>query len=106
MNLPSKIHFADESVKLAFESLNDDFIFKSLNKAFEDIEKNAFCGIQVPKRLIPKYYIDNYKIKNLWKYNLPCSWRLLYSIESDGIIVVSLILEWLSHKRYEQRFSY
>ncbi|MDI6708812.1 MAG: hypothetical protein QME47_07005, partial [Candidatus Thermoplasmatota archaeon] len=30
--------------------------------------------------LIPKEYIEKYSIDNLWKYNMPKAWRLLYSV--------------------------
>mgnify|MGYP001810676530 CR=1 FL=1 len=111
MRLPSKIKFSDKKVLDSFEKLNSSnyenrLIYDSLIKAFEDIENNAFCGIQIPKRLIPKEYFIRYKINNLWKLNLPNGWRLLYSIESSDTIVVSIILEWMSHKEYENRFKY
>ena len=111
MNLPSSIKFVDERLMGAFEELKDGKtedkrVHKWLTRAFKDIEDNAFCGIQVPKKLIPKEYLEAYGIKNLWKYNLPDAWRLLYSIESDQIVVVSIILEWMPHKEYERRFRY
>jgi len=56
--------------------------------------------------LIPLRYIKKYEVKNLWKYNLSKGWRLLYSIESEELIIVSIILEWLNHKEYEKRFKY
>ena len=108
MKLSSKIKFANEKVKEAFENLksSEDKLYKWLTRAFKDIEENAFCGIQIPKRLIPKLYLKQYNIKNLWKYNLPGAWRLLYSIENQEILVVSIILEWMDHKNYERRFKY
>jgi Txe/YoeB family toxin of Txe-Axe toxin-antitoxin module len=110
MILPSKVRFLDKSLQDAYFSLQSGFddekkLFKSLNKAFTEIEKNAFCGIQVPKNLIPKRYIKNY-IVNIWKYNLPNGWRLLYSVENQKICVVSIVIEWLDHKSYERRFKY
>lgn len=104
MKLPSEIRLIDEKLKDAFYKLRiaDAVLFRHINHAFDEIEKNAFCGIQVLKRLIPK----EYGVKNLWKYNLPQGWRLLYSVVADEIIVVSIILEWLSHKDYERRFRY
>jgi hypothetical protein len=77
-----------------------------LSAAFKEIEANAFCGIQIPKRLIPKIYLTQYNIHNLWKYNLPNAWRLLYSIESSGVMVVSIIIDWMNHKEYERKFRY
>ena len=111
MKLPSDIRFADESIKEAFYKLEkgDDSereLFKFINQALDNLEENAFCGIQIPKRLIPKEYILKFGVKNLWKYDLPKAWRLIYSIVNDEIVVVSLVLEWLDHKNYEKRFKY
>lgn len=106
-----RIQFANEKVKEAFKKLdNGSFEEKQLKsfieRAFEDICKNPFCGIQIPKRLIPQDYIKKFSIKNVWKYNLPNAWRLVYSLESTNIYVLSIVLEWLDHKEYERRFSY
>jgi len=110
MKLPSKIRFTDEKTKKAFEELNKSSdgkkVFNWLTRALTDIEENAFCGIQIPKRLIPKEYTQKNKINNLWKYNLPNAWRLLYSIENQEILIVSIILEWMDHKTYEKKFNY
>ena len=111
MKLPSKVRFKDNKIQKAFEELlkshsDEKKIYYWLVRAFKDIEENAFCGIQIPKRLIPKNYFQKYKINNLWKYNLPDAWRLLYSIENNEILVVSIILEWMDHKNYERRFKY
>ena len=111
MELPSTIRFADENVKQAFYKLEqgdnqEKELFKLINQAIDNIEKNAFCGVQLPKRLMPKIYSQKYNVKNLWKYDLPKCWRLIYSIARDEVIVISLILEWFDHKEYERRFNY
>lgn len=111
MNLPCKIKFADEKVKSAFGKLvegktEDKQLYEFLNRAFKDIEENAFCGIRISKKLIPKEYKKKYGIDNLWKYNLPNAWRLLYSVAEEEVIVVSIILEWMDHKSYERMFGY
>ena len=111
MILPCKIKFADEKVKKAFEELEhstteDRQLYKFLNQALKNIEENAFCGIQIPKRQIPKEYLQKYGIDNLWKYNLPNAWRLLYSIAREELLVVSIVLEWGKHKQYDRKFHY
>jgi hypothetical protein len=58
----------------------DENLHKLLNRAFDDICENAFCGIQIPKKQIPKEYLKKYGIDNLWKYDLPKAWRLMYSV--------------------------
>ena len=107
MKLPSKIRFVDSNTQEAFYKLeqgdnSQKELYKFINQALDNIEENAFCGIQIPKKLIPK----EYNAKNLWKYDLPKGWRLIYSIVSDEIVVISLILEWFNHKEYEKRFNY
>jgi len=111
VKLPSDIRFADENIREAFYKLEkgDDSereLFKLINQALDNLEENAFCGIQIPKRLIPKEYILKFGVKNLWKYDLPKAWRLIYSVVNDEIVIVSLVLEWLDHKKYEKRFKY
>ena len=111
MKLPTKVRFADEKIKQAFEQLlnrkgDERKLYDWLVRAFNDIEQNAFCGIQIPKRLIPKEYLQKYGVHNAWKYNLPNAWRLIYSIENQEIVVVSIVLEWMDHKEYERRFKY
>ena len=106
-----RIVFADNKVKESFEKLKDSKtedkkLFSWLNSAFDAISEDAFCGIQIPKKLIPKKYLKIYGIDNLWKYNLPNAWRLLYSVARDEILVIAIVLEWLTHKDYEKRFGY
>ncbi|MFT4344168.1 MAG: hypothetical protein ACMXYE_05495 [Candidatus Woesearchaeota archaeon] len=111
MKLPSDIRFADKSIQNALYRLekgdsSERELYKFINQALDNLEENAFCGIQIPKKRIPKEYSLKYDIKNLWKYDLPKGWRLIYSIINDEIIVVSLVLEWFDHKEYERRFKY
>ncbi len=109
---PSMIRFADEKLLKAFRELKQSKIrderrlYRWLVRAFEDIRGNAFCGIQIPKGIIPKEYIRKYRIDNLWKYNLPNAWRLIYSIRGEEIAIISIIVEWLAHKGYERKFKY
>jgi hypothetical protein len=64
MKLSSTIRFADEKLKEAFYKLekgdaSERELFKVINQAFDNIEANAFCGIQIPKKLIPAEYLKN-----------------------------------------------
>jgi Txe/YoeB family toxin of Txe-Axe toxin-antitoxin module len=105
---PSKVVFISAELERNFNQLkSSDPIKKSIIRAICDLRQNAFAGIQVPKRLIPKTYIRKFCINNLWKYDLPKGWRLLYTITPENEIeLISAILEWFDHKGYEQRFNY
>jgi len=112
MEIASEITFGDEKLKQAYLELEskkfqERQLKEWLDLAFTDLEKNAFSGIQIPKKLIPKEYELKFgKLDNLWKYNLPNAWRLIYTIKREEIIVLSIILEWMNHKEYEKRFNY
>ena len=101
-----KIQFVNRKIQEAFEKISDSQLRKNLERAFEDICKNPFCGIQIPKKQIPKEYKQKYGTENLWKYDLPKGWRLMYTIRRDEILIFSIILEWLDHKDYNKRFNY
>lgn len=105
----TELRFADIKLKKAYEKLKDgEFkdLYEHLTRAFKDIEKKPSCGLAIPKKLIPKVYIKKHKILNLFKYDLPAGWRLLYSLDKEDIEVIAIILEWINHKNYEKRFKY
>ncbi len=112
MEIKSDILFGDKNIKKAFLELNskkfqEKQLKEWLERAFEDIEKNAFCGIQIPKKLIPKEYHSRFgRLENLWKYNLPDAWRLIYTVKKDKVVVLSIILEWMNHTKYDRVFQY
>lgn len=108
MKKPSKVVFISDDLEKSFYSLKEnDPIRKAIVRAIKDLQKNAFSGIHIPKRLIPKEYIKRYEINNLWKYDLPNGWRLLYTVTPENEVeLISAILEWFDHKSYERRFKY
>ncbi|MBI2151460.1 hypothetical protein HYU21_01895 [Candidatus Woesearchaeota archaeon] len=74
--MKSIVHFCDEKLKLEFEGLKDSrvedkMLYKWILRAIDDLNENAFCGIQIQKKQIPNIYIEKYEIDNLWKYDLP-----------------------------------
>lgn len=105
--MKSEVIFGDEKLEKEFKKIDDFELKKHLEIAFINLKENAFCGIQIPKNLIPKEYIKRYGLlTNLWKYNLPDAWRLVYTIKNNNITVLSVLLEWMDHKTYERRFKY
>jgi hypothetical protein len=81
-------------------------MFNYILRAKNDIKENAFCGIPLSKRLIPEKY-KKLGIDNIWKYDLPNGWRLIYTITSPNKAeIITIIIEWFDHKEYEKRFKY
>jgi len=109
--MPSETRFAEQKVREAFYKLStgdssEKELFKFIDQAMNNLEKNVFCGIQIPKKQIPAEYIKKYGATNLWKYDLPNAWRLIYSVRGSKFVVISVILEWMTHKEYERKFNY
>lgn len=106
---PSEIRWETEKLREAFYKLeNDNFLlFKQINNALDEIERNAFCSILIPKKLIPKKWRE---YSTLWKYDLPKGERLFYTVsppEREGeIIILAIVLDWMPHKEYERLFKY
>jgi len=106
-----QVGFISEKLKSEFYSLEhgkyeDRQLFVFIDRAIDDLKEKPDCGIKIPKSLWPQEYIQRYDITNLWKYDLPNGWRLVYTIETDEVMIVSIILEWFDHTEYERRFGY
>ncbi len=105
------VGLADKSVKKKLSELQnstseDQYRLTTINNAIDRLEDNVFCGIQIQKNIIPHEYKKKYQIDNLWKYDLPGGWRLLYFVIEDGENTVAVIIDWMSHKEYERLFNY
>ena len=107
--MEGEIRFVDAKLKAAFEELkgSDRELYDQVERALAEINKNVFCCRNVRKKLIPKTLIRKYHINNLWIYNLPRGWRLLYSvINPSKVEVLALVLDWMDHKDYERLFKF
>lgn len=105
---PDKVVFVDSDLEDSFNGMSDkDPIKKGIVRAIKSIQENFACGRNVKKELIPKKLIDNYSLTNLWIYDLPNGWRLLYSVTSGGEIeIIAAVLDWMDHKDYERLFGF
>jgi hypothetical protein len=107
MTLPSRIKFIDDDLEKAFNRLSDeDPIKKALIRAFQAIKEDYQAGEYIPKKDIPESYLKKYGINNIRVYDLPFAWRLMYTITgSSEIGIISVVLDWMTHKDYEKLFS-
>jgi len=108
---PVRIVFADDSLKTAFEQLcsaayEEKELYIFISRALNDIKEKPAGYIHIQKTRWPKEYVQKYNITNLWKYDLPNGWRLIYTIQHEDVAILCIILEWFSHKEYERRFGY
>jgi Txe/YoeB family toxin of Txe-Axe toxin-antitoxin module len=108
---PVYVSFGDKSIEEDYETLKegkfeDKRLYEFIERAIKDLKENPTCGIKIPKKIWPAVYIKKFDIANLWKYDLPNGWRLIYTIKTDEIMILSVILEWFDHQDYERRFNY
>jgi len=83
-------------------------ILNAVTKKIELIKDNVHYGDPISKQLIPKEYKTKYGITNLFRVELPNSWRMLYTL-TDGeteIEVIAFILDVIDHKVYNKKFGY
>ena len=106
-----KVAFIDQRIKNAYESLKkgrqeEKQLLIFIDRAIDDLKKNSFCGTRIPSKFWPKDYVKKYDVNNLWKYDLPNAWRLIYTVVGNEVEIISVILEWFDHKNYERKFKY
>jgi hypothetical protein len=86
---------------------------KPMLEAIESV-KRQLQGSQVPLGIhhryknIPKDYKKRYSLQNLYHFEMPHDYRLMYTIRKspEGKGVEALILELLSHGEYNKLFDY
>ncbi len=110
-NRIKSVGFIDEATYKAFLELKagkfeEKELASFIERAIKDLKENPLIGIAIPKKLWPSEYVRKFGVNNLRKYDLPGGWRLIYTLRGNEIEIVSIILEWFSHKDYERRFGY
>ena len=106
-----KVAFIDSKTAEAYEKLQagkfeDRKLYDAISRARGRLKDNPQSGQRVPTKQIPRAFVSKHGVDNLWKLNLPLAWRLLYSVIGNSVKIVSVILEWMTHKEYERRFGY
>ena len=85
---------------------SDSHLRQIVDKALDVLKENMFAGQLIEKKKFPKIYVQKYGIKNLYKYNLDKSKRLIYTLVADESGIAVVVLEIMNHKEYEKRFGY
>ena len=81
-------------------------LFSSIENKKEELQKNPFYGVQIPKNLIPRIYIERYDVENLWKCNLSLAWRAIYFIKGERERIFVSIVGLVDHSTYDKIFGY
>jgi len=78
-------------------------LLKSINRVLGLLEENPFIGNHVPRNLWPKEYET---LPNLFRMELSQFWRLLYYVQGNDVIIVSVVFEICDHDKYNDIFGY
>ena len=108
---PVYVAFVTKRLEQEFEQLacarhEDRQLYVAISDAIGKLKQDPCCGVKVAKRLWPSNYVREYGVTNLWKCNLPNTWRLIYTIAGDEVRIMNVILDWFDHKEYERKFKY
>jgi len=85
---------------------SDSYARQIVDEALDMLKENMFAGQLIAEKKFPKVYVRKYGVKNLYKYNLDRSKRLIYTLVADESGIIVVIIEILNHKDYEKRFGY
>ena len=81
-------------------------LLKAIEREEDNLRIDMHRGIQIEKSKIPKEYVIQYGVTNLWKINLTGFWRMIYTIVGNEFEIISVLLEFMDHKEYDRKFHY
>jgi len=89
-------------------------LLHSIDSKFALLKADYSYGIQIPRKQIPKKYLVEYEVTNLWKVDLSGYWRLIYTLkqpqrEETEIAIITIwldVLDIIDHPEYNKVFGY
>ncbi len=81
-------------------------LLKAIDREKNNLKIDPQYGTHIPRRNIPKVTAERYGTDRLWKIDLVGYWRLIYTIMGDEVKIISFVLEFMDHKRYDKVFGY
>lgn len=71
------------------------------------LSQDVTLGDKIRQVRIPRALKHAYHVNNLWRLELPDSWRLLYTVQTrSGEKTTVSILRILDHRSYDRMFGY
>jgi hypothetical protein len=80
---------------------NHKFV-KWINSMADALKENKFAGELIRKSQIPRFYVEKYRVNNLYRYSHPEGFRSCYTIVEE----CPRILDLMSHSVYDRVFKY
>lgn len=88
------------------ENSSNAQLLKAIEREKNNLKINPQHGTHIPRKYIPKEAIERYGTDRLWKIDLVGYWRLIYTLIGDEVKIVTFILEFMDHKKYDKVFGY
>ena len=95
-----------EEIARGITSSDHQTLLNSVKQKIEILKANPQFGTHVQKDRIPKEYIREYDVENIWKVDLARAWRMIYTIRGSEVDIIALILDVMDHRDYEKKFGY
>jgi len=81
-------------------------LLKAIEREKNNLKIDPQHGTHIPRKYIPKEAIERYGTDRLWKIDLVGYWRLIYTLIGDEVKIITFILEFMDHKKYDKVFGY
>ncbi len=81
-------------------------LLASINNAIKNLKANPFYGDLIPRKYLSKGVIARYGTDKILRIELIGYWRLLYTVLGNEARIIALILEYMSHDKYNKIFGY
>ena len=108
-----KVRFSEDALAIyqyitnkSVNSKKEMTMLKAILRNIELLKKNPHRGQSINKKRIPKEYVKKYKIKNLYRIELPDFFRMLYTLNDEEIEIIAFVLDIVNHKEYNKKFEY
>ena len=92
----------EEQTKKGVKNSEEAQLLKSINAKVELLKWNPAYGQSIAKVLIPK----TLDVDNLFRVSLTRHWRMLYTIKTDELEIVSFVLYIVDHPTYDKLLGY
>ena len=90
-----------------YNNLKDRPLLDAIEFVKNNLKNDIPVGNQFRKKEIPKYYKKKYNVQILFRFEMPHSYRLIYTIMTFADHVRgALLIELLTHDEYNKRFGY
>jgi Txe/YoeB family toxin of Txe-Axe toxin-antitoxin module len=92
----------EEQRKAGRKSSEESQLLKSINAKISLLKSNPIYGQNIPKSLIPK----TLGVDNLFRVSLTHYWRMLYTLKTNEVEIVSFVLYIVDHPSYDRILGY